>query len=323
MTRNSWIQRVRLTSLIFPERLPNLSDEERCARITTAIKKDIAQNLYGAYAATLTGHSPDDDDLKKITILHDDLQHAMREPMTRNSWIQRVRLTSLIFPERLPNLSDEERCARITTAIKKDIAQNLYGAYAATLTGHSPDDDDLKKITILHDDLQHAMREPMTRNSWIQRVRLTSLIFPERLPNLSDEERCARITTAIKKDIAQNLYGAYAATLTGHSPDDDDLKKITILHDDLQHAMREVSELEFCPLPSYKKHKINSQIKRNAPHLNNHEHDNDGFTMHSKKLIAKVNYALFQLLVSNQLLLLSVFLIFPFLPLSLSMFRIL
>ncbi|GIY87311.1 hypothetical protein CEXT_640481, partial [Caerostris extrusa] len=79
--------------------------------------------------------------------------------MTRNSWIQRVRLTSLIFPERLPNLSDEERCARITTAIKKDIAQNLYGAYAATLTGHSPDDDDLKKITILHDDLQHAMRE--------------------------------------------------------------------------------------------------------------------------------------------------------------------
>ncbi|GIY44185.1 hypothetical protein CEXT_83241 [Caerostris extrusa] len=57
--------------------------------------------------------------------------------------------------------------------------------------------------------------------------------------------------------------------LTGYSPDDDDLKELTIRHDDLQLAMRE----------------------RNAAHLNNHEHDNDGFTMPSKKHIAKVNCA--------------------------------
>ncbi|GIY89185.1 hypothetical protein CDAR_402381 [Caerostris darwini] len=102
--------------------------------------------------------------------------------------------------------------------------------------------------------------------------RLASPIFPEKLTNLSDEERCARVTTATKKkDVAQNLYDAYAAGLTGHSSDDDDLKEIKILHNDLQHAMREVSKLELCPLPSCKKHKINnfnSQIKRNAAHLN-------------------------------------------------------
>ncbi|GIY53516.1 hypothetical protein CDAR_495021 [Caerostris darwini] len=65
-------------------------------------------------------------------------------------------LASPIFHEKL---SEEERCARMSTATKKDLAQNLYDAYAATLTGYSPDDDDLKEITILHDNLQHAMRE--------------------------------------------------------------------------------------------------------------------------------------------------------------------
>ncbi|GIY39353.1 hypothetical protein CEXT_266261 [Caerostris extrusa] len=56
------------------------------------------------------------------------------------------RLASPIFPEKQSILSDEERCTRIFTVIKKkDIAQNLYDAYAATLTGYSPDDDDLKK----------------------------------------------------------------------------------------------------------------------------------------------------------------------------------
>ncbi|GIY20786.1 hypothetical protein CEXT_70881 [Caerostris extrusa] len=70
------------------------------------------------------------------------------------------RLSSSIFSEELSNLSDEERCACITTAtMKKGIAQNLYDAYAAALTGHSPDDDDLKEIKILHVNLQHAMRD--------------------------------------------------------------------------------------------------------------------------------------------------------------------
>ncbi|GIY68557.1 hypothetical protein CDAR_373921 [Caerostris darwini] len=112
---------------------------------------------------------------------------------------------------------------------------------------------------------------------------------------LSEEEQCARISTVTKKkDLAQNLYDAYAAALTGYSPDDDDLKVLKKHHDDLQLAMREVSKLQLCRLPSCKKHKIRnfkSQIKRNAAHRNNHEHDNDGFTIFSKKLIAKVTYA--------------------------------
>ncbi|GIY61210.1 hypothetical protein CDAR_568111, partial [Caerostris darwini] len=53
-----------------------------------------------------------------------------------------------------------EHCARITAVIKKkDIAQNLYDAYAAALTGYSIDDDDLKELKKRHDDLQLAMRE--------------------------------------------------------------------------------------------------------------------------------------------------------------------
>ncbi|GIY19540.1 hypothetical protein CDAR_606091 [Caerostris darwini] len=69
-------------------------------------------------------------------------------------------LASPTFPEKQCNLSDEEHCARITTVIKKkDIAQNLYDAYAAALTGYSIDDDDLKQLKKRHDDLQLAMRE--------------------------------------------------------------------------------------------------------------------------------------------------------------------
>ncbi|GIY95927.1 hypothetical protein CEXT_206061 [Caerostris extrusa] len=118
---------------------------------------------------------------------------------------------------------------------------------------------------------------------------LASPIFHEKL---SEEERCARISTVTKKkDIAQNLYDVYAAALTEYSPDDDDLKELKKHHDDLQLAMREASKLELFPLPSCKKHKINnfnSQIKRNAAHLNNHEHDNDGFTILSKSLLLRL-----------------------------------
>ncbi|GIY47478.1 hypothetical protein CDAR_592961 [Caerostris darwini] len=68
-------------------------------------------------------------------------------------------LASPTFPEKQSNLSDEEHCARITTVIKKkDIAQNLYDAYVAALTGYSIDDDDLKQLKKRHDDLQLAMR---------------------------------------------------------------------------------------------------------------------------------------------------------------------
>ncbi|GIY87938.1 hypothetical protein CDAR_525181 [Caerostris darwini] len=115
------------------------------------------------------------------------------------------------------------------------------------------------------------------------------------LSNLTDEERCTRISDVLKKrDIAQHLYDAYAAALTCHSPDDDDLKRIAILHDELQNAMKEVSNLELCPLQSCLKHKIDnngknsnsskSQIKRNAAHLNVNGNDNDGFKNPSKKI---------------------------------------
>ncbi|GIX80525.1 hypothetical protein CEXT_130451 [Caerostris extrusa] len=98
-------------------------------------------------------------------------------------------------------------------------------------------------------------------------IPLELLAMPVFHEKLSEEERCARISTVTnKKDLAQNLNNAYAEALTGYSPDGDDLKELKIRHDDLQLAMRE----------------------RNAAHLNNHEHDNDGFTMPSKKLIAKV-----------------------------------
>ncbi|GIY07217.1 hypothetical protein CDAR_200991, partial [Caerostris darwini] len=81
-------------------------------------------------------------------------------PLQVPSKIPSERLASPIFPVKLSNFSDGERCERITTATKKkDIAQNLYDAYAAGLTGHSLDDDVPKKIKILHDDLQHALRE--------------------------------------------------------------------------------------------------------------------------------------------------------------------
>ncbi|GIX97353.1 hypothetical protein CDAR_178101 [Caerostris darwini] len=74
-------------------------------------------------------------------------------------------LASPTFPEKQSNLSDEEHCARITTVIKKkDIAQNLYDAYVAALTGYSIDDDDLKQLKKRHDDLQLAMREVLDKN---------------------------------------------------------------------------------------------------------------------------------------------------------------
>ncbi|GIY09190.1 hypothetical protein CEXT_451291 [Caerostris extrusa] len=51
-----------------------------------------------------------------------------------------------------PELMDTT-CAAIKLGAKKDIAQNLYDAYAAALIGYSTDDDDFEEIKILHDDL--------------------------------------------------------------------------------------------------------------------------------------------------------------------------
>ncbi|GIY76958.1 hypothetical protein CDAR_265231 [Caerostris darwini] len=121
------------------------------------------------------------------------------------------------------------------------------------------------------------------------------------LSNLTDEERCARISDVLNKtDVAHHLYDAYAAALTCHSPDDDDHKRITIIHDELQNAMKEVSNPELCSLQSCLKHKIDnnrrnsnsskSQIKRNAAHLNVNGNDNDGFKKPSKKLTVKAAF---------------------------------
>ncbi|GIX80527.1 hypothetical protein CEXT_130471 [Caerostris extrusa] len=66
--------------------------------------------------------------------------------------------------------------------------------------------------------LSRKCRRWRVQNLWIQRVRqlhlselLASPIYSRKL---SEEERCARISTVTKKkDLAQNLYNAYAAAL--------------------------------------------------------------------------------------------------------------
>ncbi|GIY85386.1 hypothetical protein CEXT_5801 [Caerostris extrusa] len=72
-----------------------------------------------------------------------------QERVTRSLWIQRVLQYNrsgwprLHFPKSNPVYLTKKRCARISTVIKKkDIAQNLYDAYAAALIGYSTDDDD-------------------------------------------------------------------------------------------------------------------------------------------------------------------------------------
>ncbi|GIY26711.1 hypothetical protein CEXT_304701, partial [Caerostris extrusa] len=77
------------------------------------------------------------------------------------------------------NLSDEERCARISTVIKKkDIAQNLYDAYAAALTGYSPDDDDLKDLKIRHDISSLQWGSAMLPILIIMNMKMTVLLCP-------------------------------------------------------------------------------------------------------------------------------------------------
>ncbi|GIX85907.1 hypothetical protein CEXT_271781, partial [Caerostris extrusa] len=61
----------------------------------------------------------------------------------------------------LPDIGTTKKDAQeyLTFLKKRDVAQHLYDAYAAALTCHSPDDDYLKRIAILHDELQNAMKE--------------------------------------------------------------------------------------------------------------------------------------------------------------------
>ncbi|GIY30776.1 hypothetical protein CDAR_537961 [Caerostris darwini] len=78
--------------------------------------------------------------------------------------------------------------------------------------------------------------------------RLSSSIFSEELTNLSDEERCDQEEGHCTESLRRICCSA-----DWTFPDDDDLKEINILHDDLQHAMRDVSKIELCPFPFCKK----------------------------------------------------------------------
>ncbi|GIY34879.1 hypothetical protein CDAR_389051 [Caerostris darwini] len=53
-------------------------------------------------------------------------------------------------PEMRSNLTDEERCARISRILmKKDIAQSLLDTFNATTFGHALDEDDRAKLKTL------------------------------------------------------------------------------------------------------------------------------------------------------------------------------
>ncbi|GIY75391.1 hypothetical protein CEXT_474611 [Caerostris extrusa] len=87
---------------------------------------------------------------------------------------------------------------------------------------------------------------------------------PEMLSNLTDEERCARISRILmKKDIAQSLLDTFNATTFGYALDEDD--------------------------------RVNVNLKRNASHITTVNDDNaDGFAnppkKKKKKLTAKGNF---------------------------------
>ncbi|GIY09135.1 hypothetical protein CDAR_535001 [Caerostris darwini] len=102
---------------------------------------------------------------------------------------------------------------------------------------------------------------------------LASPTSPEMLSNLTNEERCARISRILmKKDIAQSLLDTFNATTFGHALDENDRVKLKTLEQDLINALREVGNLELCPLIDCKKHKANVNnssvnLKRNASHI--------------------------------------------------------
>ncbi|GIZ05288.1 hypothetical protein CEXT_714471 [Caerostris extrusa] len=90
----------------------------------------------------------------------------------------------------------------------------------------------------------------------------------EKLSNLTDEERCARISRIlIKKDIAQSLLDTFNATTFGHALDENDHVKLKTLGQDLINAFESVN------------------LKRNASHITTVNDDNaDGFSKPPKKV---------------------------------------
>ncbi|GIY62548.1 hypothetical protein CEXT_425351 [Caerostris extrusa] len=74
----------------------------------------------------------------------------------------------------------------------------------------------------------------------------------ETLSNLSDEERCARISRLLmKKDIAQSLLDTFNDATFGHALDEDDCINLKALEQNLINALR---ELQFNPGPENCKH---------------------------------------------------------------------
>ncbi|GIX69416.1 hypothetical protein CEXT_313021 [Caerostris extrusa] len=87
---------------------------------------------------------------------------------------------------------------------------------------------------------------------------LLRILLKKMLSNLTDEERCARISRIfMKKGIAQSLLDTFNATIFGHALDEDDRTNLKALVQDLINAVREVGNLEICPLIDCKKHKAN------------------------------------------------------------------
>ncbi|GIX74341.1 hypothetical protein CEXT_130671 [Caerostris extrusa] len=114
---------------------------------------------------------------------------------------------------------------------------------------------------------------------------------PEMLSNLTDEKRCARISCILmKKDIAPSLLDTFNATTFGHALDEDDRVKLKTLEQDLINALREVGNLDLCPLIDCKKHEANVNnssvnLKSNASHITTVNDDNaDGFSTPSPKV---------------------------------------
>ncbi|GIY42612.1 hypothetical protein CEXT_79791 [Caerostris extrusa] len=98
-----------------------------------------------------------------------------------------------------------------------------------------------------------------------------------------------------KKDIARSLLDTFNATTFGHPLHEADHVKLKTLEQDLINALREVGNLELCPLIDCKKHKANVNnssvnLKRSASHITTVNDDNaDGF-QNPQKLTAKVNF---------------------------------
>ncbi|GIX71476.1 hypothetical protein CEXT_39731 [Caerostris extrusa] len=112
---------------------------------------------------------------------------------------------------------------------------------------------------------------------------------PEKPSNPSDEERCARISRMLKW-ISQNLLDTVNDGTLNHALDEDDCIKLKALEQDLINALREVGNLELCPMIDCTKHKANVNLKNNASQTTAVNDNPDCYSKPPKKLTAKVSH---------------------------------